>query len=942
MRLTREEHAEIEDALARILDALDAGVRADRISERRYSKRVVPVARALREALWDGADSETLELLRGHRQSDDFPDLGSEYYVLSSLGGGGFGRVYLAVHTILWRFHAIKVALHSPNPRLAEDLLRGEARIPARIRELSHPNLVKIITAANDPLRLVMEYVPGGSLQNGLERGMDLSRGRAVEISANIAQGLRVLHSGNLVHGDIKPGNVLLHVDGHAILTDLGFTRRMDDARATVGFAEGYAAPEIYLENGDPRRIGQPSDIYSLAATYYRLQTGRVPVQPPDLPDETSCDEVQERLRRGQPPCDSIPQGLRDFVARCLSYDQALRPTIHEFCAAFEGDPEVSESWSRATRPRPERIVEEQEQRGRPLRLGSPDFRLVTDQLPPIFADGVTEYRARLACAGGRPPYEWKVEGLPLGLSVESPDESVAWITGRLAPDASQPREALDLRISVSEGRGGEARWPWAIPVAVLRPDEYCIIPAGPAKLGYHRSPERDLALNRMVGADPEALPAADVGREFPPRTLALPRFAIKRTPVTNAEYAAFVTDHGHPAPPHWKSDAESVGRRERDRPVVDVTFEDAVAYCRWRGTRLPSESRWERAARGEDAALFPWGDDFDEELCNTRESGRRGLSRVQDHEDGASPEGVLDMAGNAAEWVDGGSVESDAHGIVVIYRFTRGGSYRNRSFRALSFTRSRERFAERVAFDPTGRAMRVQAPHKPWIGFRDVVELDPESTRQQELVLVLGGKFRFGPSGQVRRIGNFRMARFAVSNAEYFSFVVATGHPRPPHWASDDPPFPWEDRHHPVVNVSQADAEAFCDWRHQMTGLRHRLPSRMQWERAVRGRISDPTEGPYAWGREFEAWRCNTPLSGLGRAVAVTDLPEGCTPEGLYNLCGNVFEWLSREGECRGGSWRFRDPESACRAWTAVRNPNEFDGDTGFRYVTGAGESES
>jgi formylglycine-generating enzyme required for sulfatase activity len=157
-----------------------------------------------------------------------------------------------------------------------------------------------------------------------------------------------------------------------------------------------------------------------------------------------------------------------------------------------------------------------------------------------------------------------------------------------------------------------------------------------------------------LMGSEPKHDPCAQ-DRERPQHTLTLGDFYVARTPVTNAEYAAFVLATDHPAPAHWADGGELDGKA--DHPVVQVTWYDATAYGRWladctgKGYRLPSEAEWEKAARGSDGRLYPWGDAWDPPRCNTKESGMGDTTPVTAYEDGASPYGVLDMAGNVFEW---------------------------------------------------------------------------------------------------------------------------------------------------------------------------------------------------------------------------------------------------------------------------------------------------
>ena len=123
--------------------------------------------------------------------------------------------------------------------------------------------------------------------------------------------------------------------------------------------------------------------------------------------------------------------------------------------------------------------------------------------------------------------------------------------------------------------------------------------------------------------------------------------FRLGRTPVTNAQYGAFVEATGQPPPAAWPGGTLPLGRELH--PVTYVSWDEAAAFCRWAGGLLPTEAQWERAARGDDRRTWPWGDDPPRpahavlELTDTRPVGGRAA--------GAGPFGHLDLAGNAWEW---------------------------------------------------------------------------------------------------------------------------------------------------------------------------------------------------------------------------------------------------------------------------------------------------
>ena len=128
-----------------------------------------------------------------------------------------------------------------------------------------------------------------------------------------------------------------------------------------------------------------------------------------------------------------------------------------------------------------------------------------------------------------------------------------------------------------------------------------------------------------------------------------LDAFLIDVFPVTNADYARFVTATGHPTPSHWEG-----GRchpRIYDHPVVEVSHSDANAYATWADKALPTAQQWEKAARGTTGTIWPWGDPPSAAKCNARETGIGSTTSVSRYHSGVSPYGVYDMVGNVWEW---------------------------------------------------------------------------------------------------------------------------------------------------------------------------------------------------------------------------------------------------------------------------------------------------
>ncbi len=168
------------------------------------------------------------------------------------------------------------------------------------------------------------------------------------------------------------------------------------------------------------------------------------------------------------------------------------------------------------------------------------------------------------------------------------------------------------------------------------------------------------------------AIPAGDVKvyRSTSVRTLTVRGFEMSKYPVTNAQYLEFVEaadgyvreswwNFSTEAAAWWKAHPEPIKPKltEKDHPCVNVCWYEAVAYCRWMSEQtgmsltLPTEAQWQRAAQGDDGRFYPWGNTFDETRCNTSECKIGGPVPVTRYPEGASPQGVMDMAGNVWEW---------------------------------------------------------------------------------------------------------------------------------------------------------------------------------------------------------------------------------------------------------------------------------------------------
>lgn len=136
---------------------------------------------------------------------------------------------------------------------------------------------------------------------------------------------------------------------------------------------------------------------------------------------------------------------------------------------------------------------------------------------------------------------------------------------------------------------------------------------------------------------------------EAPPRQVSLPAFYIDKLEVTHEQYARFLSATGRPAPVDWPGG--KMPPKLARYPVVNVTWDDATAYARWAGKRLPTEAEWEKAARGTDGRVYPWGNSAAGRKVGSGADTKEHLWPVGSFPDDLSPYGVMDLAGNAWEW---------------------------------------------------------------------------------------------------------------------------------------------------------------------------------------------------------------------------------------------------------------------------------------------------
>jgi len=248
---------------------------------------------------------------------------GGKYTLERELGEGGFGITYKATHQYLGQPVVIKTTNDSlrrhPQYRQFEEKFQDEAR---RLSLCVHPNIVRVsdFFLEEGKSYMVMDYIPGHTLADLVLGKQPLPEAIAIDYINQIGEALKVVHQNNLLHRDVKPQNIMLREGTHqVILIDFGIAREFAGGQTvthTALVSDGYAPPEQYWAKG---RRTAATDVYGLAATFYTLLTGRLPLS------------AMARSQGTMPaPKDLQPQisaATNQAVLRGMALDLKYRPT---------------------------------------------------------------------------------------------------------------------------------------------------------------------------------------------------------------------------------------------------------------------------------------------------------------------------------------------------------------------------------------------------------------------------------------------------------------------------------------------------------------------------------------------------------------------------------------------------------------------------------------
>jgi len=554
------------------------------------------------------------------------------YEITGPLGEGGMAAVYKAYQAGMDRNVAIKVLPQNfaKDPQFA-GRFQQEARV---IAKLIHPHILPIhdYGEAEGYTYLVMPLINSGTLAS-LMQGKPLPLPRVRKLISQLGDALDYAHSQGLVHRDIKPSNVLVDERGNCLLTDFGIAKLLQGGGEKFTATGSLVGTPAYMspEQGRGDKIDARTDIYAVGVILYEMVTGRVPFEA-----ETPVAVVLKHIQTELPPVRSlnpeVPEAVEAVIAKALAKDPADRfATAGEMVQALQAAiPDILDSgtWpgTAKTPSQPNLAAPTQPAKPSTITLTVPSALTRVPRRAWLATIGVL---VLLVILGGvarntrirRATAMQTAEAIVLLTQNAPTATSAATRLPTEVPATSSPTETPlpTVRPTLEPGAVAEASTDGMVMV---------FIPAGPFIMG---SNDRD--------------PSAQ-SNEKPQVTVTLKDYWIDETEVTNAQYAECVHNGlcTETKSRHFDNEAYA------DHPVVGVDWFQAGTYCKWAGRRLPTEAEWEKAARGPDGLIWPWGN---QEPDDTRANFTgKDTQPVGSYPDGAGRAfGVLDMAGNVWEW---------------------------------------------------------------------------------------------------------------------------------------------------------------------------------------------------------------------------------------------------------------------------------------------------
>jgi len=596
--------------------------------------------------------------------------LSGQFRVDAFIASGGMGAVYR-----VWDLKRnVPLAMKVLHTDLSEDptMFKRFKREANALKKLAHPNIVPFygLYQTADFAFLLERYVDGPSLKEILRErhGKPMAVEEVLVYLKALSAALGYAHAFGVVHCDVKPGNVMVDQGGNIYLTDFGIARHSDSTTttlATVGTA-AYMAPEQIRGEA----VSPATDVYALGVMLFEMLTGQRPFKGDEKGTESGGSTANERIRYAHltnaPPDPrtynpALSPATADVILKALTKNPAERfastgELFSAFCSATGiGTALVSDRISREITGSSAGQKGAVSSSSHILEMKSPTTRGLTflKSWPGWITGGALCLLIIIAIA-----YQFK--GSP------QDQTGIDALTGPTVAESSSPPTSAPSHTSIPTKTATLIPTPTVIPTDTSVPT----VTSTPPEIRKAEDgadlvfvPAGEFIMGSDASTDPYFW-----GAEGPPHRVYLDGFWIYRMEVTNAMYQACVAQKACPRPAQAYSNTRDPYYGNADYasyPVIYVDYVDALSYCQWAGGRLPTEAEWEKAARGTDQRLFPWGDDlpaadklnFCDWNCpfglriSSVDDGYRDTAPVGSYPAGASLYSVLDMAGNVSEW---------------------------------------------------------------------------------------------------------------------------------------------------------------------------------------------------------------------------------------------------------------------------------------------------